>query len=85
MRKIIVLVLLFIFTTSANVISACSNNSNGTEQTQTYVYICNSSGAKVYHSSPNCRGLNRCSHGVIKVTLDEAVNKYGRRPCKVCE
>ena len=51
----------------------------------TYVYICNSSGAYAYHSTESCRGLNRCSHGVLKVTLSDAVHKYGRRPCKICE
>lgn len=50
----------------------------------TTVYICNSSGAKVYHSSQNCRGLNNCTHGVIAVSQTDAINKYGRRACKVC-
>ena len=55
------------------------------QTTETKVYLCNSFGAKVYHSSPNCRGLSRCTHGIIEVSLSDAVNKYGRRPCKICE
>lgn len=49
------------------------------------VYICNSSTAYAYHSSDHCRGLNRCSHGVIKVSLNDAIKKYHRQPCKICE
>ncbi|HLZ87140.1 MAG TPA: hypothetical protein VKQ52_07870 [Puia sp.] len=52
---------------------------------ETYVYICNSSGAYAYHSTKSCRGLNRCSHEILKVTLSEAVNTYRRKPCKICE
>lgn len=52
---------------------------------ETYVYLCNSSAAYAYHSTTSCKGLSRCNHGIIKVTLSEAVNKYGRRACKICE
>jgi hypothetical protein len=51
---------------------------------ETYVYICNSSGAYAYHSSKTCRGLNRCTHEILKVTLSDAVNVYKRKPCKIC-
>jgi len=54
-------------------------------QKVTYVYICNSSTAYVYHSSKDCRGLNRCTHEIVRVTLGDAVNKYNRRACKICE
>lgn len=36
------------------------------------VYICNSSTSYAYHSNEYCRGLNRCSHGVLKVSLTDA-------------
>ncbi|HEY4206250.1 MAG TPA: hypothetical protein VGM31_05550 [Puia sp.] len=52
---------------------------------ETYVYICNSSGAYAYHSSKNCRGLNRCTHEILKVTLSDAIKIYKRKPCKICE
>jgi hypothetical protein len=52
---------------------------------ETYVYICDSRGAYAYHSSKDCRGLNRCSHGILKVTLADAVKVYHRKPCKICE
>jgi hypothetical protein len=52
---------------------------------EAYVYICDSRGAYAYHSSKDCRGLNRCSHGILKVTLANAVKIYHRKPCKICE
>ncbi len=45
-----------------------------------WVYICTGPKAKVYHSTPNCRGLKKCS-GSIKKLPASSVN---RRPCKVC-
>jgi hypothetical protein len=47
-----------------------------------YVYLCEGPASKVYHASPDCKGLSRCSTKIYKVTLDEAV-KMGRRPCKI--
>jgi len=52
---------------------------------ETYVYICDSRTAYAYHSSENCRGLNRCNHKLLKITLSEAINIYHRKPCKICE
>lgn len=48
------------------------------------VYICDSKSAYAYHSSTSCRGLNRCTHGVYKVTKSEAIESYGRQACKIC-
>lgn len=36
------------------------------------VYICNSKSAGKYHYSTTCRGLSKCNHQVIKVTLEDA-------------
>jgi hypothetical protein len=47
-----------------------------------YVYLCEGPYSKVYHKSPECRGLSRCSTRIYKVTLEEA-QKEGRRPCKI--
>ena len=54
------------------------------ELSENYVYICRSHTAYVYHSSPNCTGLRKCTHDVIKVTLKGAIDKYSRRACKLC-
>lgn len=44
------------------------------------VYICTSKSAKVYHSTPNCKGLNRCSKEIKKVSK----SSIKRRGCKIC-
>lgn len=49
---------------------------------ETYVLICQSKTAKAYHSH-NCKGLDRCTHEIVKVTLEEA-QQMGRTPCGFC-
>ena len=46
------------------------------------VYICQSKSAYAYHNY-ECRGLARCTHGIIKITKAEAI-KLGYKPCKIC-
>jgi endonuclease YncB( thermonuclease family) len=50
--------------------------------TEKTVLICNSRSSYAYHSY-QCRGLSRCTSGISKVTVKEAVNK-GYQPCKIC-
>ena len=45
-----------------------------------YVYECQGPKAKVYHSTPKCKGLNKCSTSVKKV--QKAATK--RRGCRIC-
>lgn len=45
-----------------------------------YVYICTGPKAKVYHSTPYCSGLKRCSGQVKKVSKSQT----NRRACKKC-
>lgn len=58
----------------------------GTLQTNEveYVYICTGTYAYTYHKTDKCEGLDRCSREIKKVTKDEAVDKYKRKPCKYC-
>lgn len=46
------------------------------------VIICNSENAYAYHTNV-CRGLARCTHGMSKVTVSDAV-KLGYVPCQNC-
>lgn len=62
--------------TAAIVALACSSSDTDKE-----VYICISKSAEVYHFNKDCRGLNRCTHEVKKVSLSEAKEKYSRRLC----
>ena len=59
-------------------IALSTSSSNGVT-----VYICTGPKAEAYHSKSNCRGLNRCSGDVKKVTLAKAV-QMGRRACRIC-
>jgi len=47
------------------------------------VYICNSPGAKVYHSTKDCNGLQKCKHEIKAISIADAQN-MGRRACKIC-
>ena len=49
-----------------------------------YVYICMGPNAKCYHKSKKCEGIRSCSKVIKKVTLDDAIDKYERRPCGYC-
>ena len=45
-----------------------------------YVYICKEPNSYVYHYSPHCWGLKKCSTALKKITEKEAKEK-GRRLC----
>lgn len=47
---------------------------------ETHVYICGVSGAKKYHYTQTCRGLNACKHEIVKVTISQAKG-YGLTLC----
>ena len=49
----------------------------------TNVYICTGPKSECYHKTSSCKGLNRCTGDIRRITLEEAV-KMGRRPCKIC-
>lgn len=85
MRKILLLflALLTLILISGHNISK-ANQSLVTFQIQDSVYICNSSGAYAYHIRINCSGLQRCTHGIIKVSKKDAINIYRRSACKIC-
>lgn len=70
---------LILATTATSVGHAAKYSAADTE-----VFICVSSGAKVYHARKNCRGLDAFTHTIKKVTVKESVNEYNRRACKVC-
>ena len=67
MKKIILLIILLFS------LSSYQNN-------ETIVYICGSEGAKKYHYTENCRGLNACKHEINKTTLSKA-QSYGLTLC----
>ncbi|MGR6087358.1 MAG: hypothetical protein ACU4F9_04240 [Arcticibacter sp.] len=46
------------------------------------VLICESPNAVAYHAG-YCRGLQRCTHNVARVSVTDA-QKYGYRACQIC-
>lgn len=49
------------------------------------VFVCTGKYAKVYHAYTSCRGLKNCKGDIVKVSLNDAINKYHRRACGYCE
>jgi hypothetical protein len=50
--------------------------------TEDNVFLCNGPKSKVYHRSESCKGLNKCSTQIAKVSLSIAQSK-GRRACRI--
>lgn len=49
------------------------------------VYVCVSPTSIAYHKSKNgCKGIQACTHQIIKVSKADAINKYKYRACKIC-
>lgn len=55
------------------------------DKVETKVYICNNKNTSVYHVSKSCKALKKCTHEIISVSPKEAVDKYGKRACKMCK
>lgn len=55
-------------------VSADAANESG------YVYICTGPKAKVYHSTPECSGLKKCS-GTVKKVQRSSTKRRGCRKC----
>jgi hypothetical protein len=75
--------ILFLVLSSAVLQIAASPVRNATVAAQN-VYICNSKESVAYHSTKSCKGLNKCTHEVLTVTLQDAQDRYNRRACKMC-
>jgi len=63
MRFILLIITIFLINTSFIEINSTS------------VYICLSPNAKKYHFDKNCKGLQKCTHEIRKVTKEEALRK----------
>jgi hypothetical protein len=49
----------------------------------TSIIICYSESTSYYHKSASCPSISKCNN-FQKVSLEDAVNKYHRMPCKKC-
>jgi len=77
----LLLAFLFSFNGLATTPDFNTNLSKASCESETYVYICNSSGAKKYHYLQSCRGLNACKHEIKKVSLSDAKSVYRLTLC----
>jgi len=50
---------------------------------ETKVYVCDSPKAVAYHSRENCRGLQKCTHDIIAMSVAAAKDR-GLRTCQIC-
>lgn len=85
MKKYIILFLIITaFSLKNDFTPVYAQTSKPAKKVEPIVYICNSNTAYAYHTSSYCRGLNRCTHGMLKVPLSKATKTYGRKACKIC-
>lgn len=75
MKKQILLFFIFL-------ISSAAAQATPFQKAADSVLICQSRSAYAYHKY-ECRGLSRCTHGILKLTLEQA-KKMGYKPCKIC-
>lgn len=79
-RAIIILAVLFI----ASCDNANTSVHNLMGKRDATVYVCTGPMSHCYHTSRNCKGLERCSKTIEAVSITEAI-QAGRRPCKWCQ
>lgn len=60
-----------------------AQKNNTTKTIEKMVYVCTGPSAYRYHSRSSCRGLNRCSDDIERITISEA-RDLGRTPCGYC-
>ena len=85
MKKILLSIVIAVSFLSFSNVNITGSNNYRPNLTTDSAYICVSSTAYAYHSRLNCKGLVRCTHDIIKVSVYDAVHKYGRKACKICE
>ena len=78
MKQVLIAFLAFMLCSSLNVESRIGAKPSDK------VYIVMSSTAYAYHRTRSCRGLKSATHTIKEVSLDDAINKYKRKPCGYC-
>lgn len=55
------------------------------KKTPELVYVCQSKNAVAYHKSCTyCIGIKNCSHKIVALSKDDAINNLHLRACKIC-
>lgn len=72
-----------VYTPIKTSVASSAQKHKTTQSSEKMVYICTGPSAYRYHSRSSCRGLNRCSDDIERVTISEA-RDLGRTPCGYC-
>lgn len=68
-------------------LTACANNTENTESCSSSdsgkVYICTGQYSHAYHIDRYCKGLQRCSRSIEKISIEKAEELH-RHPCRFC-
>lgn len=73
----------FISITGVNTAYAKRNNKHKLKNTDS-VFVCLGSMSYTYHLTDTCKGFLQCFSPTTKITVDTAMKKYDRKPCKLC-
>lgn len=65
------------------VVVSCNAGSGDDEELAGKVYVCTSSGSKVWHCKRNCSGLKNCSSEIRETTMGSLRSQY-KKPCGIC-
>lgn len=84
MKNIIILLSFLFFTGNIHAGYGYLNKIEKTRKKDNTVYVCDGPKAYAFHKNPNCSGLSKCSQQVLKVSENDAINKYKRRACRKC-
>lgn len=67
---------------SVGVVVSCNAGGDDDDVAGT-VYVCTSSGSKVWHCRKNCSGLKKCGGSIRETTVGSLGSQY-KKPCGIC-
>ena len=82
--KVVLSVVAFVLSVVLSVAVVVSCNAGGDDDDVAgTVYVCTSSGAKVWHCRKNCSALKKCGGSIRETTVGSLGSQY-KKPCGVC-
>ena len=82
--KVVLSVVAFVLSVVLSVAVVVSCNAGGDDDDVAgTVYVCTSSGAKVWHCRKNCSALKKCGGSIRETTVGSLGSQY-KKPCEVC-
>ena len=82
--KVVLLAVAFVLSVVLSVAVVVSCNAGGDDDDVAgTVYVCTSSGSKVWHCRKNCSGLKKCVGSIRETTVGSLGSQY-KKPCGIC-